>query len=313
MYIRQLFYCGVIGVGFISIVVFLGLRWSNETTHMQAFTIVCTTSILADAVRIIGGSDVKVIQLMGPGIDPHLYRPREGDVHRIMEADLVIYHGLHLEGRLATLFEQMNRYVPTYAVSDAVPIDLLRIVDPTGPHYDPHIWHAVPLWMRVIEGIAQQCAQYDPVHADVYMHRAQRYIQVLLELHQWIVAIIAEIPEAQRILITAHDAFGYFGVTYGVQVVALQGISTESDIAIHDVIKLVEYIVQKQVPALFVETAIPHRTLQAVIDAVTMQGHTITLGGELYADALGDLDSGADTYIRMLRHNVSVIYDALKK
>src|SRR5580700_1281703 len=192
----------------------------------RPFTIVCTTSMLADATRNIVGPDAQVIQLMGPGIDPHLYRAREGDIHHIAQADMVLYHGLHLEGRLATLFEHMSLYIPTYAVSNAIPISALRAVDARQLLYDPHVWHAISLWCYVVNAIAQYCADHDPVHADNYRQRTQSYVQQLETLHEWIIQSIKLIPPQARILVTAHDAFGYFGDLYGLEVVALQGIST---------------------------------------------------------------------------------------
>ncbi len=280
----------------------------------KKFTIVCTTTILADTIRNVVGDHAAVISLMGPGVDPHLYRAREGDVHRLASADLVFYHGLHLEGKLATILESLERYAPTYAVSDVIPKDLLRRSHPLASYEaaaDPHIWHAVPLWIRVVAYVADCCAQHDPVNAIDYYANADAYIHQLLELHIFMLDIIASIPFEQRILVTAHDAFGYFGATYGLEVVALQGISTEAEIGAWDVANLVDLIVQKKVPALFVETAIPHRMLQAVIDAVQVRGHSVRLGDELYADALGDAQSDVDTYAGMLQHNVGAIVSGL--
>lgn len=278
--------------------------------HNAHFTIVCTTTILADTIHAIVGEHAEVVTLMGPGVDPHLYRPREGDVHKLANAQLVFYHGLHLEGKLATLLSSLDRYAPSYAVSDALDKSVLRKV--SGDLYDPHIWFSVPLWMNVVSYIAQQCAEHDPMHADDYYNSADAYIRELVALDQWVQTMIASVPPAHRILVTAHDAFGYFGQTYGVEVVALQGISTESDIGAWDVSNLVQFIVAKKIPAIFVETAIPHRTLQAVVDAVRAQGLQVKLGAELYADALGDAKSGADTYVKMVEHNVRAIVDGLR-
>ena len=243
---------------------------------------------------------------MGPGVDPHLYRPREGDVHRLAEADLVFYHGLHLEGKLATILESLDRYAPTYAVSDAIPQELLRYVS-DGNLVDPHIWHAISLWNRVVWYIADRCMEHDPAHAEIYHERADEYSKKLRALHEHILDRIAAIAPERRILVTAHDAFGYFGETYGLEVVALQGISTEAEIGAWDVMHLVDFICERRVPALFVETAIPHRTLQAVIDAVRVRGSCVQLGDELYADALGDANSDAATYVDMILHNLNTI------
>jgi len=282
------------------------------TQHKQsstASTIVCTTTILADAVRNVVGDCAQVISLMGPGVDPHLYRPREGDVHKLANAQLVFYHGLHLEGKLATLLGSIDRYAPAYAVSDGIPTTALRSAD--DELYDPHVWFSVPLWIQVIDYIAQRCVEHDPHNANTYYQNADNYIRELVQLHSWIKAQIASIPPEHRCLVTAHDAFGYFGQTYGLEVIALQGISTESDIGMWDVQRLVNVVLTRRIPALFVETAIPHRTLQAVVDAVRVQGGTVVLGNELYTDALGDVQSHADTYISMVQHNVKTLMRGL--
>lgn len=298
-----IFLCGMLVAGF------SWLRQQPQHAMQHRFTIVCTTTILADTIRNIVGEHARVISLMGPGVDPHLYRPREGDVHRLANADLVFFHGLHLEGKLATILESLERYVTAYAVSNSpsLPKELWRNKLP-----DPHIWHSVPLWMHVVSYIAECCALHDPVHAQDYYTNANAYIAQLQLLHDCIMKAIEILPPKHRILVTAHDAFAYFGQTYGLEVIALQGISTEAEIGTWDVMNLVDFIVQKKVPALFMETAIPHRTLQAVVDAVQVRGHTVQLGDELYADALGDTHSDAGTYIGMVKHNVRVIVEGLR-
>ncbi len=289
-------------------------RMHTFNTHKARFTIVCTTTILADTISNIVGDQAEVISLMGPGIDPHLYRPREGDVHRLADADVVFYHGLHLEGKLASLLESLDRYAPTYAVSDAIPDALLRRGHAVASHEavaDPHIWHAIPLWVRVVGYSADKCIEHDPEHAKTYRERADAYIKQLLALHEHLLDRVATIAPERRILVTAHDAFAYFGQTYGLEVVALQGISTEAEIGSWDVMHLVDFICERHVPALFVETAIPHRTLQAVIDAVHVRGCSVQLGDELYADALGDAHSDAATYVDMIMHNLNAIVQGL--
>ena len=307
---RVLFYILIPGLFALIVFWYLGTYKAVQDKNKN-FTIVCTTTILADTIRHIVGDHAVVISLMGPGVDPHLYRAREGDVHRLASADLVFYHGLHLEGKLATILESLDRYAPTYGVSNAIPVDLLRNVG-DGALHDPHIWHAVPLWIRVVAYIADCCVQHDSARAAEYYANADTYIHQLRELHSAMRDAIASIPVESRILVTAHDAFGYFGATYGLEVVALQGISTEAEIGAWDVANLVDLIVQKKVPALFVETAIPHRTLQAVIDAVQVRGHIVQLGDELYADALGDAQSDAGTYVGMLQHNMHAIVAGLR-
>jgi manganese/zinc/iron transport system substrate-binding protein len=276
--------------------------------------IVCTTGMIADIVRKIGGNLIMVHGLMGPGVDPHLYRATEGDMHKLMAADIIFYNGLHLEGKMADLFKQMNKYIKTIAVADALePAQL--IMSPDMPDiYDPHIWFDVQLWMHVVQLIGDTlCAvDDDEVHQINYTQRTQALLHELAMLHIYVQSRVAEIPEPQRILVTAHDAFSYFGRAYGIRVIGLQGISTDADISAKDVQDLVELIVAHHIPALFVESSITHRTLHAVQDAVTACGSNVMLGDELFSDALGDSDTQAGTYIGMVRHNVDAMASALR-
>ncbi|HEV2916763.1 MAG TPA: zinc ABC transporter substrate-binding protein [Candidatus Babeliales bacterium] len=281
-----------------------------ENQKNNQFKVVCTTTMLADAVSVIGKSLVDVIPLMGPGIDPHMYRAREGDVHRISDAQLILYHGLHLEGKLAHLFEGMQRYVPTIAVSEAIPKVLLRQANIEGI-YDPHVWHAVDLWIICIETIRDALITYDPVHADAYKYNADTYIEELRAVDLWVQQEINKIPEPIRYLVTAHDAFSYFSNRYGLQVVSLQGISTQSDIGTQDVISIVRYIVSRKIPVIFVESSVPVRAIQAVQEAAATYGWHVSIGKSLYSDALGDKQSGADTYVHMIQHNVHAIVSGL--
>lgn len=281
-----------------------------DRVHAEKFFIICTTTMLADAVRIVGGDYVDVVPLMGPGVDPHLYRARESDIYRIAQADLILYHGLHLEGKLAHLFAGMQRYVPAVAVCEQIPDEQLRASDVEGI-YDPHVWHAVRLWMTCVQKIAEILIYHDPAHADEYRCRAEQYMQELNALDQWIHQEIASIPVSVRCLVTAHDAFSYFGQQYGLEVVSLQGISTESDIGTYDVITLVHYLVEHRIPVMFVEASIPTRTIQAVQEAAEDKQWYVAIGDSLYSDSLGDKKSGADTYVHMIQHNVRAIVSGL--
>lgn len=283
---------------------------TSKTESRDRLYVVCTTSILADTVRAIGGEHIEVINLMGPGIDPHLYRAREGDVHRLAQADLVLYHGLHLEGRLADLLSHMHNYAPTYAVCDAIPKTSLR-ESPFKGLYDPHVWHDVSLWRHVVRYIGDILIQYDAAHAQEYVQATELYLCKLEELEHYIHHVIESISPEKRILVTAHDAFAYFGAAYGLQVIALQGISTESDISTRDVIDLAHFVVEHHINTLFLESSIPPRNLQAVQQAIQARGWHVQLGDELYSDALGDEQSDANTYISMIRHNIDVIIRGL--
>lgn len=273
--------------------------------------VVTTTSIIADAVKQVGGDRVEVTALMGPGVDPHLYKAREGDVLRLARADLVFYHGLHLEAKMADILAGMNRWVPTYAVGTAVdPADLLYPEGSAG-NPDPHIWFDVRLWMRVVAYIAEALAEHDPDYAPAYRARAEAYLRELAELDGWVREQVARIPPEQRVLVTAHDAFGYFARAYGFEVRGLQGISTVAEASIADVQELAEFIVQRRIRAVFIESSVPVRNIEAVQEAVRARGWEVRIGGELYSDSLGEPDGEAGTYVGMVRHNVRTIVEAL--
>jgi len=273
-------------------------------------TIVTTTSIIADAVRTIAGDAAIVYGLMGPGVDPHLYRARESDVHKLAAADIVFYNGLHLEGKMGQVLEGMHRFTTVIAVSDALDKNELRIADFEGM-YDPHIWFDVTLWMKVVVCIQKELIVIDPINADFYKKNGNEYIQKLQKVHEYIHECISKIMPEKRILITAHDAFGYFGRAYGFEVVGLQGLSTDSDISTKDIQILSDYIVKKKVNAIFVESSIPQRTIIAVQNAVQARGWQVSIGDELYSDALGDNATHADSYCGMVTHNVDAIVKSL--
>lgn len=273
---------------------------------------VATTSIVADAVRQVGGDRVEVTGLMGPGVDPHLYRASEGDVRRMSGADVVFYNGLHLEGRMSDLFREMAaRGVRTVAVAEA--IDTARLLRPPEFEgaFDPHVWMDVSLWRVAVERIAEALAELDPEHADGYRARAAAYGARLDTLDAYVRARASEVPEAVRVLVTAHDAFNYFGRAYGFRVRGLQGISTVAEAGTADVQELARFVAENRIPALFVETSVSPRSIEAVRAAVRARGFEVRIGGDLYSDALGGAGSGAETYEGMIRHNVDTIVAAL--
>jgi manganese/zinc/iron transport system substrate-binding protein len=275
------------------------------------FSIVCTTSIIGDTIRRLVGDDASVTSLMGPDIDPHLYRAREHDIHTLASANLIIYNGLHLEGKLADVLHSMNRYVPTLSIADHLERSRFIASNEYDTMYDPHIWFDVRIWIDAAAIIRDALMQHDPEHADAYAARAAAYINELEALDTFIREQVSRLAPTQRILVTAHDAFHYFGRAYGFQVVALQGISTESEAGIKDVQELVSFIVEHKVRALFVEASIPERNIQAVQQAARARGFAVGIGDQLYSDALGPVGSPADTYIGMVRHNIAAIISAL--
>ncbi len=276
-------------------------------------TIVCTTSIIADAVKQIVGDTYTIISLMGPGIDPHLYRAKESDIHKLAQAKIIFYNGLHLEGRMAHILEKMNSYTTAIAVSNALgPHE--RMASPDFPtNYDPHIWLDVALWMRVIRYITQVLCTHDPQHTAMYEHNAHICLEELQTLDAYVRRRIAQIPENARILVTAHDAFGYFGKAYGVRVVGLQGMSTQTETGLYDIAALVDFIVEHKIRALFTESSIPTQSINAVQQAALARSWHVAMGPTLYTDALGTQESGAETYVGMIRHNVDGIVKSLAK
>lgn len=271
----------------------------------------CTTGMIADAVRAVGGQQVQVTTLMGPCIDPHLYRACEGDVHRLASADILFYSGLHLEGKMASLLAQMGD--ATYAVTDSIPRHLLRALSDCDDVFDPHVWLDVSLWMYIVPYVRDILSKHDNEHADFYAARATDYLNRLQQLDHYVRVRAAQLQPEQRVLVTAHDAFSYFGTAYGFQVVGLQGISTESQAGIKDIRKLVDFLVDQNIPAIFVESSISQRSLQAVQSAARARGFNLTIGPELFSDALGQHGTPQGTYVGMIEHNIDVMVTALSR
>jgi len=280
--------------------------------HDGPVRIVATTNIVADVARVVAGDDAEVSALMGPGVDPHLYKASESDVRRLAEADLIVYSGLHLEGKMGDILVKMARNRPVVAVTETIDESALREPPEFLGQYDPHVWFDVSLWATTPAVIAEELARLDPAHADGYRRRAAAHAEELTALDAWVGGQIATLAPERRILVTAHDAFGYFGLRYGVEVVGIQGISTLSEAGLQDVERVVDLVVERRVPALFVESSVPPRTVEAVQAAVEARGAAVEIGGELYSDALGAAGTPEGTYVGMLRHNVETIVGALR-
>lgn len=279
----------------------------------RKMNVVVTTNIIGDLVRQVAGDRVTLTTLMGPGVDPHLYRASEGDVQTMAEADLVLYNGLHLEGKMTDVFAQMNeRSVPTSALAaDAVPDSLLIPSAEYASSYDPHVWFDVQLWRRVTQHVGDVLARRDTARAEAYRSSADAYAQRLDSLHQYVMRQAKRIPEDRRVLITSHDAFRYLGQAYDIEVRGLQGISTASEAGTQDVQTLADFVVTRRIPALFVESSVSPRGIEAVQAAVKAKGFQVRLGGTLYGDALGDRGTPTGTYIGALRHNIDTIVQGL--
>lgn len=274
--------------------------------------IVTTTSILKDAVQNIVGDAATVEAIMGSGVDPHLYKATQGDLQKLTDADVIVYNGLHLEGKMGEVMEKLSRYKTVIAATAGIPATNLRKSPQFQDSHDPHVWFDVQLWQQVVKHLSQELQQKDPKNAPVYQQRTKRYLQELQELHTHTKAAIASIPEQQRILITAHDAFGYFGDAYDIQVRGLQGISTVSEFGLQDVSSLVNYIADNKIKAVFVESSVSPKAIEAVVEGSRQKGHIVKIGGTLYSDALGAENIPEGTYAGMVNHNVTSIISALK-
>ncbi|GIP21665.1 metal ABC transporter solute-binding protein, Zn/Mn family [Paenibacillus sp. J22TS3] len=274
--------------------------------------ITATTGMIADLAKEIGGPHVQVTGLMSAGVDPHLYKASQGDIRKLDQADIILYNGLHLEGKMVEIFENMAKKKTTVAVSDPIDRSLLRSGALMNTEYDPHIWFDVSLWMKAAGTVRDTLVQKDQTHAEDYKKNADRYIKELETLHKEVAAKISTIPESSRVLVTAHDAFGYFGDAYHLKVMGLQGISTASEAGTKDVTDLRDYLVENKIKAVFIESSVPRKAIDAVIQGAKEKGHEIKIGGELFSDAMGKEGTPEGTYIGMIRHNVETMVSALK-
>jgi len=274
--------------------------------------VVTTTTMITDLVRQIGGDAVTVTGLMGPGVDPHLYKARASDVLELQKADVIFYSGLMLEGKMAELFGRLEKHKPVVAVTRDIPRDRLLHPPKFEGHPDPHVWFDVSLWMKCIHPVVETLAANDPAHKGDYASRGFRLRESLSALHQWAQAKAQELPVEKRVLVTSHDAYNYFGRAYGFQVIGLQGISTVSEAALSDMARLVDFIKSHRVKAIFVESSVPHATIERVsLDA------GVRIGGELFSDAMGTpgaIENGYDlgTYEGMIKHNLTTIVNSIK-
>lgn len=279
----------------------------------EKLQIVTTTTMITDMVQNIGGTQVEVKGLMGSGVDPHLYKASEGDVTKLFNADVIIYNGLHLEGKLEDIFEKMRKQQKkTIAVSDAIDKSGLISSEYFASNYDPHIWFHIGYWKQATRFVVDELKKLDPKNAEYFEENGQQYIDKLTTLAKEVSDEIQTLPVEKRILVTAHDAFNYFGKLHEFEVVGLQGLSTATEAGVQDVQKLAGFIIEKDVKAIFVESSVPKRTIEALQAAVQSKDHEVAIGGTLYSDALGDAGTEEGTYIGMYKYNISTIVNALK-
>lgn len=272
---------------------------------------VATVGMVADVVRNVGGEHVRVTQIMGSGVDPHLYKATRDDVQTIMSADIVFYSGLMLEGKMSDTLVKVARNKPVYAVTERIDSETLLEPAEREGHYDPHVWMDVSAWSGAVQAVAEALADFDPEHAAEYRSRAESYRGELAALHDYGLRSIASIPQESRVLITSHDAFNYFGRAYGLEVRGVQGISTESEAGLQRINGLVDLLVARNVRAVFVESSVPRKNIEALIEGARAQNHDVRIGGQLYSDAMGEPGTYEGTYIGMLDHNITRVTRAL--
>lgn len=287
----------------------LMLAGAGVAAAQGPLSVLATTGMIGDVARNVGGECVEVTTLMGPGVDPHLYQPSARDTVRFQAAELVLYNGLELEGQLGGVLERLGRRTPTRAVAAAaaegVPDAPLREADSGAP--DPHLWMDAGLWSRTVPVIAAAVTELRPDCRGAVEDRAGRYQEQLAALDGWVAEAIASVPAERRVLVTAHDAFAYFGRAYDIEVAGIQGISTDAEAAVADIRDMAAMLAERRIPAVFVESTINPRTVNAVIDAATERGQEVRIGGELYSDAMGPADGPTGTYIGMLVANTVAV------
>lgn len=277
----------------------------------EALKVVATTGMIADAARQIGGEAVTVKALMGPGVDPHAYRQTRTDIVSMTRADLVLWHGLYLEAQMQEFFHDLKRKREVVAVANGLPRDLLRGHDSYADKFDPHVWMTPALWKLVVAEVQKALTDARPEAAELFAANAAAHLTELDRLIAYGTTVLAEVPENNRALVTAHDAFGYFGRDYGFEVLGIQGISTQSEAGLNRIGTLVNLLVDRGINAVFVESSVSDRSVRALIEGAAAQGHTVSIGGELFSDAMGAEGSYEGTYLGMLDHNITTIANAL--
>ncbi len=285
----------------------------DETKANGKLNVVTTTSMITDLVKNIGGDLANVQGLMGSGVDPHLYKASEGDVSKLVNADIIFYNGLHLEGKLVEVFEKMGSATKTpIALADVLDKNKLIGSEYFASNYDPHVWFDIDFFKQFAKKVTTVLSEKDPTNADKYKENEKRYLADLDKLKDDVQDVVNVLPSEKRILVTAHDAFNYFGEAYQFKVVGLQGLSTATEAGVQDVQKLAAFIIENKIKSIFIESSVPKRTIEALQEAVKSKGHDVTIGGTLYSDALGNAGTQEGTYIGMYRYNIKTIVGALQ-
>lgn len=288
---------------------FFGSCTNKEEDAKTDGTIVTTVGMIADVTREIAGNKQEVINLIGEGIDPHTHQPSKSEIDKIQKAGLVLYNGHFLEGKMGTILEgRADKGNPVSAVAeDLEEVELIG----DGAHPDPHLWMDLSIWSKVAGKIGDELTAFDPDNADHYEKQREEYQKKLNDLHTYALMVFPTIPKNQQVLVTAHDAFSYLGRAYGIEVRGIQGISTESEAGTNDINSLVTYLVDNKIPAIFVESSVPEKSVKSVIEGAAEKGHTVKIGGKLFSDAMGHAGTYQGTYIGMMDHNITTIVNAL--
>ncbi|WP_155592393.1 metal ABC transporter solute-binding protein, Zn/Mn family [Lysinibacillus cavernae] len=285
---------------------------TSDTEGEKEGIVVATTGQIADAIKEISGDHLQVSALMGPGVDPHLYKATQSDLSKLDKAEVIFYNGLHLEGQMLDIFEQMSKDKTVLAVGETLDEKQLLASDNDAMVHDPHIWFDIELWKGVVKSISTQLQKEYPEFKEDFQNNEAAYLKKLDDLQSYAKKRVNEIPQTQRILVTAHDAFNYFGRSQGFEVRGLQGLSTDSEYGVKDVQEMVDFLVENKIKALFIESSVSDKAMKAVIEGAKEKGHDIIIGGELFSDAMGAEGTTEGTYIGMYQHNIDTIVDALK-
>ncbi len=299
--------------GFTAAVMLLSLPFLSKPAAAAdaPLQIVATTGMIADAARQVGGDEVEVKALMGPGVDPHSYRQTRSDIVALTRADLVLWHGLYLEAQMEEFMHKLARKNVVVAVAEALPKDALLGHEDYEDKYDPHVWMDPGMWSGVVREVQRALTEARPEAAGIFAANADAHIADLGRLDAYAAETLAKVPESGRVLVTAHDAFGYFGEAYGFEVLGIQGISTESEAGLSRIRTLVDRLVDSNIRAVFVESSVPDRNMRALAEGASARGHEVTIGGELFSDAMGRDGTYEGTYLGMIDHNVTTIAGAL--
>ncbi len=274
------------------------------------YKIGATVGMVGDIAKAVAGDRGEVTFVIGAGVDPHVYNPTRSDVATLLRSDIIFYAGLLLEGQMADVLVKVSRKRPVYAVTELLEPEYL-IHDPQSGHSDPHVWMDVRGWMKAVEVVTAALAEFDPANTEAYRANAAAYLKQLKALDDYARRAMASIPETQRVLVTAHDAFGYMGRAYQIEVMGIQGLSTESEAGLKDINRIVDELVRRRIPAVFVESSVSDKNVRALIEGAASRGHTVKIGGELFSDAMGPSGTYEGSYIGMIDHNVTVIARAL--